>query len=91
MRYELGIAASIMAMVYCFQRVSIGGDRNMFWYLFIYHFLTIILLMGICRMVGFGKVKFFSADNAWVSFCLSFLGISSTVVIWAIILKLLFI
>lgn len=88
MRYELGLAASIMALFYCFQMVSVNGDRNMFWLLLFYHFATMVLFMGARRVVGWGKIKFFSADNAWISFCLSFLGVPVAVILWGLIIRL---
>ena len=82
MRYELGIAASIMATLYCFQIVS-QGKSKLFWEFIVFLFLSalvfFIFFTGwylVSRFVrGNNDEKFFVAEELWLSFFLGFLGV----------------
>lgn len=93
MRYELGIAASIMATLCCFQVVC-GGDSKLFWNLCIFlsfstlfFFVFFVVWHLVSRFVCKVNEKFSLAENLWLSFCFGFWGES----ICILLIKLLFI
>lgn len=91
MRYEFGIAASIMAMLYCFQIVS-KGKSWLFWEFLIFLFLCVLVffifftgwhLVG--RFVRGNDDKFFVAEELWLSFFFGFLGVPVCIFVLLII------
>ena len=91
MRYELGIAALIMATLYCFRVVGGAGDIIVLCKFLIVLVLTTIILMVARYVTGFSRKKFFSAENLWVSFCFSFFGVPLAFLIFFFIMKFLYI
>ena len=85
---ELGIAASITCLMYCFQTVCGDGDVIMFWFLLGYYCVAMLAFMFVLWVVAWGGIKMFSAKNMWTSFCLSFLGVPIATIVMALALSL---